>query len=256
MYLPTADIFEISEQEQNVACQDDPNDQFRSITDLVRSLGATMDPLDALRLLMIYTLRYERSRPDRVGELRRFMCDSVDGLRDNVGLVDTLLQYGGAGVRGSDLFGSGSVLSKLSSQVRRNMNGVSNVFTQHEPHVVSLLDQLARGKLTKAAFPYVGAEPPQGRFSTVMVFIVGGATFEEAAKIAAINRGELQLGGVGASSSSSTPSAAPPFKVVLGGTTILNSKAFLAELKRMHDGGVAIDIGPASGSGAGAGTGM
>lgn len=236
-----------------MACSENPNDQFKSITECIRA-HPDIDPLDALRLLMIYTLRYEKSRPDRVAELRRFVSDSVDGVKESISLVDTLLSYGGASVRGSDLFGNSSVLSKLSSQVRRGVNGVDNVFTQHEPHIVTLLDQLARGKLTKQTFPYVGAEPPQGKFSTVVVFIVGGATFEESAKVAAINRGELQLGGPsGGPAASSGQSVVPPFKVVLGGTTVLNSKAFLAELKRMHDGGVAIEVGPSS---AGAGTGM
>lgn len=252
---------EVSELEQNVACQDSPNDQFKAIVELVRTSGSSLDPLDALRLLMLYTLRYERARPDKVTELRRAMIDGVEGLRESVGLVDSLLQYGGAGVRGSDLFGSGAgMLSKLTSQVRRGMNGVANVFTQHDPHLVSLLDQLARGRLTKAAFPYVGAEPPSGKFSTVVVFIVGGSTYEEAAKVAAINSGALQIGGplgpggtpLPIPSASASPGV-PPFRVVLGGTTVLNSKAFLAELKRMHDGGVAVEIG---GAGSGAGTGI
>ena len=83
----------------------------------------SVDALDALRLLMLYTLRYERSRADKVAELRRFMCDNVDGVRESVGLVDTLLSYGGASVRGSDLFGTGTMLSKLSSQVRQMQGG-------------------------------------------------------------------------------------------------------------------------------------
>jgi len=133
---------------------------------------------------------------------------------------------------------------------------VENVFTQHEPHVVSLLSQLARGKLTKTSFPYCGPEPPTGRFSTVVVFIVGGATFEEATKVAAINSGALQIGGAtgGLGGAPAAPAGTPPpFKVVLGGTTILNSRAFLAELKRMHDGGVAIDVGGGGAGGAGTG---
>ena len=247
----------MSELEQNVSCQDSPNEQFKAITELLRSHGSALDPLDALRLLMLFTLRYEKSRPDRVAELRRAVVDAVDGVRESVGLVDSLLAYGGAAVRGSDLFGAGGgVLSKLSSQVRRGLSGVSNVFTQHEPHLVGLLDQLARGKLTKAAFPYVGAEPPGAKFSTVVVFIVGGVTFEEAAKVAAINSGALQLGGGPGGGVVGVPppaaaSAPPPFRVVLGGTTVLNSKAFLAELKRLHDGGVAVDVGGGTGMGGG-----
>lgn len=36
-----------------------------------------------------------------------------------------------------------------------------------------------------------------GRFSTVIVFYVGGTTYEEAAKVAAINNGTLSIGGAG-----------------------------------------------------------
>ena len=64
----------------------------------------------------------------------------------------------------------------------QGVSGVENVLTQHQPLLVSLLDQLAKGRLPKAAFPYVGAEPSV-RVSSVIVFIVGGVTFEEAAKV-------------------------------------------------------------------------
>ena len=264
---PPADLLDISEVEQNIAASENPNDQFRAVCDVVRLPG--VDPLDALRLLMIYALRYERSRPDRVAELKRFVSDTLD-VRDSIALVDTLLGYGGSSVRGGGgagdlVFGGGSVFSKLTSTVKRGLNGVSNVFTQHEPVVVNLLDQLARGRLSKQAFPYVGPEPPVSKFSTVVVFYVGGATFEESAKISAINSGALPLGGAGGSGAGAAAgagSASPgtqqqPFKVVLGGTAILNSKQFLAELKRIHDGGVAIDVAGGGGAGdRGAGMGM
>jgi vacuolar protein sorting-associated protein 45 len=184
---------------------------------------------------MLYALRYEKSRPANVAELRRFVGERFD-MRGSLGLVDGLLAYAGAGVRSCDLFGANaSVFSKLAGSVSRSVAGVQNVYTQHQPLLTGLLDALARGKLPRTTFPFVGAEPPPGKLSTVVVFIVGGLTFEEAAKVAAINAGTLQVGGTaGAGAGAGGAGAyAPPFRVVIGGTTVHNSKSFLAELQRI-----------------------
>ena len=234
-------LLELSEIEQSIAASDKPNDQFKAVAEAIKLPG--VDPLDGLRLLLLFALRYEKSRPDKVAELRRLVSDTLD-VRASIGLVDTLMAYGGAGVRGGELFqtaaaGGGGVLSKLTSTVKRGLTGVANVFTQHEPYLVSLLDGLARGKLSRQAFPFVGAEPPPGKVATVVVFMVGGTTFEEAAAVSAINAGTLPLGGAVPGPNGV---AAPPFRVILGGTSIHNSKSFLAELKRLHDGSVVVDV--------------
>ena len=248
----------MSEAEQNIAASDAPNDHFRAVSELVRTPG--VDPVDALRLFMIFALRYEKSKPDRVAELRRLLTETPL-MSESINLVDALLAYGGAGVRGGDLFGTAAgLVAKLQSHVTRNMRGVENVYTQHEPVMVGLLDQIARGKLSKQAFPYVGNEPPGPRFSTVIVFVVGGVTYEEATKVAAINSGALQLGGAaaGGAASPTVPggaASAPPFRVILGGTAVLNSEQFLAELMRLHTGHVAVDVA-GSGNAGGAGTGL
>ena len=92
------------------------------------------------------------------------------------------------------------------------------------------------------------------------IFVVGGVTYEEATKVAAINSGALQLGGAaaGGAASPTVPggaASAPPFRVILGGTAVLNSEQFLAELMRLHTGHVAVDVA-GSGNAGGAGTGL
>ena len=135
---------------------------------------------------------------------------------------------------------------------------------QHQPLLTTVLDQLAKGRLSKTVFPFVGPETPPGRMSTVIVFYVGGCTFEEAATVAAINAGTLAIGGgasaagAGGAQDFGVPVApaggasGAPFRVVLGGTAIHNSKSFLAELKRMQSGGaghVSVDVGAGGGAG-------
>ena len=90
-----------------------------------------------------------------------------------------------------------------------------------------------------------GTEPAPGpggsapRFSTVVVFIVGGCTYDEAAIVAGINAGTISIGGAAGSAGSAAAAApaTPPFRVILGGTAIHNSKTFLAELQALASGG-------------------
>jgi hypothetical protein len=61
---PFTDIFELSEVEQNVACNSDASEHFTAVCEVLRIPG--IDPIDALRLLMIFALRYEKTRPEKV----------------------------------------------------------------------------------------------------------------------------------------------------------------------------------------------
>jgi hypothetical protein len=95
------------------------------------------------------------------------------------------------------------------------------------PHV----QQLVKGKLSKSLFPFAGAEMPAVRMSSVIVFIIGGVTYEEAAKVAALNATEGHP------------------RVILGGTMVLNSKKCvgtrrLAALRGFDLFGVDGPIGP------------
>lgn len=266
-------LFDVSELEQNIVSSDNPNDHFRDICAFIQNCGPDVNQEDALRLLMLYSLRYERTKADKVGELRRFYAERL-GMPEGLRLLDTVMAYGGATARGSSdlLFGgvSGSgMLSKLTSNVRRNLQGVENVFTQHQSGMVTMLDQIAKGKLSRTAFPAVGAEVPPGtKLSTVIVFFVGGCTYYEACKAAEINTGSTQLGAVapGGGSSSASGAGAPsatygaggaagaaPFRVVVGGTSILSTTGFLAELKRLGDDSVSIDVPSSSSSRSAAG---
>jgi len=191
----------------------------------------------------------------------------------------------------------GAFLAKLTNIARSavgggpDMDAVMPALTRHKPLIVDLLDQLARGRLRKDAaapggaggaggggaaagrdaFPYVhGTEPAPGpgggapRFSTVVLFVVGGVTYEEAACVAAINSGALPIGGAAggaggaaAGAGGAGAAAAPPFRVLLGGSTILGARDFLAELQRFGSGGgggggggggeARVDVGAGSG---------
>lgn len=111
----------------------------------------------------------------------------------------------------------------------KGLKGVENVYTQHSPLMESTLAQLVRGKLREGAYPFVeggsgaGGGTASGAGGTtaattdkpqdVVVFVIGGATYEEAKMVAGINE------------------TVPGVRVVLGGTTIHNAETFMEEVE-------------------------
>lgn len=99
----------------------------------------------------------------------------------------------------------------------QGLQGVENVYTQHSCLLKELLEEVFKGRLMDQQYPFIGSEVPYRRPPTdVIVFIVGGATYEEALTVHQLN----QQG----------------YRVLLGGTTIHNSESFLAEVEHATTG--------------------
>ena len=130
-------------------------------------------------------------------------------------MIDEMLEYAGAAKRGGDLFGNKNMASRMFKSVKRGLKGVDNVYTQHEPLLAETLDLLIKGKLKDTSHPFTTMSNAREKPQDVIVFIIGGATFEEAAKVAEIN-------------------ASGAARVVLGSTFIHNSDSFLREVSDMQ----------------------
>lgn len=112
----------------------------------------------------------------------------------------------------ADIFDSAGIFSGASSRLR-GLKGVENVYTQHASLLEGTLQSLIKGKLREQQYPFVdGAGSTKDKPQDVIVFIIGGATFEEARMIAGMNAGT------------------PGIRLVLGGTTIHNAATFLEEV--------------------------
>ncbi|CAH2229544.1 jg19683, partial [Pararge aegeria aegeria] len=100
------------------------------------------------------------------------------------------------------------------------LSGVENIYTQHTPLLKDTLEDLIKGKLRENLFPICGGEDLSSgrRPQDIIVFIVGGATYEESLCVRQINQ------------------ANPGVRVVLGGTHIHNSASFLEEVKSTMQG--------------------
>ena len=117
-----------------------------------------------------------------------------------------------SGERTGDLFG-GSGLGGLVSGLAKSIKGNSNIYTQHQPLLQDVLAQIKKNKLSETDYPFEGASG-NGTPSVVVVFYVGGTTYEEAHVVSEWN-------------------AEGTMQVVLGGTHVLNSDMFMRAMKTL-----------------------
>eukprot|EP00668_Euglena_longa_P015089 GGOE01019138.1.p1 GENE.GGOE01019138.1~~GGOE01019138.1.p1 ORF type:complete len:587 (-),score=255.76 GGOE01019138.1:373-2016(-) len=181
------DLLEISVLEQEMACYDDHKAHYPKLVSLLQS--PKTKEFDCLRLALLYVLRYEKDKGNAKEEVRRLLL--AKGLsQDALGMLDTITKYGGAEQRQVGLFhkeGIGKVVINLA----RGFKDVTNVYTQHEPPLRNILEKVIKADLRESQFPYVPEFSPVGsskwKPKEIIVFIVGGATYEEALFVNALN---------------------------------------------------------------------
>lgn len=179
-----------------------------------------------LRLIAIYALRYSKSPNNSTLALLDLLSTTVNLPRHRIDLIGKLLQYhdslhdvpSAAGGPLPDLFQSGSFFSGARDRFSRGLKGVENVYTQHSPRLELILQDLINRKLKDSMFPFVeGGGQTRDKPQDIIVFIVGGSTYEEARVVAQMN------------------ASSPGVRIVLGGTSIHNSSTFLEEVEDAVD---------------------
>uniref|UniRef100_A0A0G4GLA5 Vacuolar protein sorting-associated protein 45 n=1 Tax=Chromera velia CCMP2878 TaxID=1169474 RepID=A0A0G4GLA5_9ALVE len=248
-------LLEVSSLEQDIACSDKRSEHLRSVLDMIRSSECPSN-MERLRLVMLFALRYESDH--YVSQLKEELRSAgVDDTR--IALIDQLLSFAGRHARQLDLFQSRSLFAATKKAIQRGFKGVPNVLTQHTSLLHSILESLLKGKLRENDFPYVqpgpggplGGQPsvrppqdatgrPAERPSEVIVFIVGGCTCEEARDVTNLSK---ETGA----------------RIVLGGTSLVNSQAFLADVAQLaasRRSGVETSAVRAGGIGAASGLGF
>ena len=106
--------------------------------------------------------------------------------------------------------------------VFRGLKGVENVYTQHTPLLSATLSMISLDRLEPSSYPYMaGSQDENAGYQAafkrtppreVIVFIVGGSTYEESKCVRDWNERN------------------PHMRVILGGSTVLNSDMFLTGL--------------------------
>ncbi|KAL8756849.1 MAG: hypothetical protein Q9199_002659 [Rusavskia elegans] len=209
-------LLDTSELEQSLACNDSHANDLKNLQKLISYPQIT--PESKLRLVALYSLRYERHPSNSLPMLLGLLTAAGNVPPRRVDLVAKLLAYhhslqapppfGGF----SDLFESASIFSGARDRFR-GLQGVENVYTQHTPRLEATLQNLIKARLKEQQYPFVeGGGSTRDKPQDIIIFMIGGATYEEAKMIAQIN------------------ASSPGVRVVLGATTIHNSSTFLEEV--------------------------
>ena len=172
--------------------------------------------------MALYALRYQRHSQCALPVLLDLLSTIGHVPQSRIDLIPKLMIYSSSlhtasassGTM-SDIFEPTSLLSSARDRFK-GLKGVENVYTQHSPRLEVILQNLMRGggKLSEKLYPFVDAggtsrDKPQD----VIVFVIGGVTYEEAKLVAALNLTQ------------------PGVRTVLGGTGVVNSEIFLEEMQ-------------------------
>jgi vacuolar protein sorting-associated protein 45 len=179
----------------------------------------TVTPDSKLRLVALYSLRYEKHPSNALPILVDLLGAAGNVPQRRIDLIAKLLIYhsslqqtqAAGGI--SDMFESAGIFSGARDRFK-GLKGVENVYTQHSPRLELTLQNLVKGKLRDQQYPFVeNGGSTRDKPQDIILFIVGGVTFEEAKTVSQIN------------------ASSPGIRIVLGGTSVHNSTTFLDEME-------------------------
>lgn len=209
-------LLEVSEVEQSLACNDNHANDLKNVQRLIGLPSVTVE--SKLRLVALYALRYERHPSSAIPLLVDLLGTAGDVPQRKIDLIAKLLTYHGAlhqtqsagGI--SDMFESAGIFSGARDRFK-GLKGVENVYTQHSPRLELTLQNLIKGRLRDQQYPFIeGSGTTKDKPQDIVVFMIGGTTFEEAKMVAQMN------------------ASTPGVRVVLGGTSVHNSSTFLEDV--------------------------
>ncbi|GAA5872587.1 hypothetical protein JCM1840_004846 [Sporobolomyces johnsonii] len=221
-------LLQVSELEQSLASNESHGLDLRAVQTAISS--PEIPPEAKLRLAILYALRYQKLPQNQIAGI-------VDLLKQQnvpeAEMVHIMLNFAGADQRQDDLFANENFFSRGKSALK-GLKGVENVYTQHTPHLAETIDLLLRGRLKESSYPYVDGQnvSPQGmsRPQDIIIFIVGGTTYEEAKAVAQLNAQFAAGQGLAGSMGPAGPVGVGT-RILLGGTCVHNSKSFLTMVR-------------------------
>lgn len=218
----TDSLLDVSELEQSLACNDNHTQDVKTLQKLIQN--PSVPASNKLRLVAIYAIRYSGHANNITPALMDLLAVAGGISRHRINLIPKLLTYAHSlqsipqpgGI--PDLFQPSNIFSEARQRFNRGLRGVENVYTQHSPRLEGTLQDLIKGRLNMNSYPFVeGGGQTRDKPQDIIVFMVGGATYEESRMVAQVN------------------ASSPGVRVVLGGTGMQNSSSFLDEVEEAVD---------------------
>ncbi|SCU84179.1 LAME_0C08548g1_1 [Lachancea meyersii CBS 8951] len=203
-------IWEVSELEQNISSH--PGDS-RNYEELMKLLAdPNVDHYYKLKLACIYSLK--NAGGAHASEISKSLSlqmspEDVNFFHHFSSLFKNQANPSTSGREREDLI---SELAKKFNQ--KGQPKADNVYMQHIPELFAFLNDLSKNKIPDEKFPYL--ENPRSKSPTqdVIVFFVGGATFEEARILHQFNK-------------TMNKENDGKIRAILGGTSIVNTREFM-----------------------------
>lgn len=209
--VTTHHLITVSECEQELACSLAPNSEiFKNLKQLVAS--DMIRPIDALRLTCLYAVctKAERKASD-LGDLMKLLKNRRDIKQSEIDSVKQLREFALSKPKNP----LDDTVQQVTKMIVQGVKGVDNVLTQYKPSLSQVLEEIRRGyRLKEADFAFSGErykeEPPR----RVIVFVVGGLTYDEALVVDQFNRNHTDT------------------QVIVGATSMHNFSSFLDEVRQ------------------------
>lgn len=208
-------LLEVYEVEENLFYDDrfvsEIQREFRSILELLSNRKVTDS--SCWKLVLLFALRFEGQEKSEglVAELAQKMAETRYETVDAstvIAVVKAVLRSMGKDKR-----------AKKPWKFPTN-----DVYFQYHSLLASILSSVAAQSLSERDYPFVGEPVRKERQPTeVIVFLVGGATYEESRCVHEMNEAQRRKGGQGKG-----------LRFVLATTSILNSEHFLQRLRELH----------------------
>lgn len=219
--VSTNHLLDVSELEQSLVCNDNHSVDLKALQQMIPL--PHIQPANKLRLVALYALRYSKNPQNALPILLDLLTTVADIPPTKLSLIPALLAYasslqplpaGTSLIPTTENDGIINPFSRFQKSILKDLKGVENVYTQHTPLLSTTLQSLIKGRLNTSSYPFL--EPSQAtkdKPQDIIVFMVGGVTFEEAKAVATIN---ASVSGI---------------RVVLGGTSVHNSETFLESVE-------------------------
>ena len=172
-------------------------------------LNKEIEGFDKLKLVLLFSLRYDGDA--KVDELTKELENEKI---PNTHLIGLMTKYAGKEKRNLGLSSETGLMGRFTKAIKETFKGIPNVFTQHKSLMFSVVETAINGTLKDLDYPATSLEAPREKINDIIVFIVGGATYQEAREVAEFN----SKGG----------------NIVLGGTNMYNSTSFLADITFLY----------------------
>lgn len=238
--LKIKDIWELSEVEQNLAVHKDNLEDYNTVLRLLKN--PKLDPFYKLKLACIYMIQYDEIYYDNSNKNIEKISQIVEILKDFMPIEDINYLHKFRNMylekikndkknENMDTNGKDDLLTELAKKFNTKMDlhrnkyqsnlASDNVYMQHIPKLSQLLSDLSKNDLSESKYkclikPSIGTNsdhlPPT---QDVIIFIVGGVTFEESRFVEQFN----------------TAMENNRMRIILGGTSILSTKDFLESLR-------------------------